>query len=58
LTPETFSAATIAACRDFFTPMIANPFFYIGVVLVVVGSWIWVALMSINVAAWKRENPD
>ena len=25
--------------------------------LVVVGSWIWVALMSINMAAWKRDNP-
>src|SRR4029079_16399337 len=37
--------------------MIASPLFYIGVVLVVVGSWIWVALMSINLRAWKRENP-
>src|SRR6202046_5167934 len=42
----------------FYPPMIGNPFYYIGVVLVVVGSWIWVALMSINMAAWKRENPD
>src|SRR5271166_6544040 len=42
----------------FYPPLIGNPFYYIGVVLVVVGSWIWVALMSINMAAWKRENPD
>src|SRR6202046_2488348 len=41
----------------FYPPMIGNPFYYIGVVLVVVGSWIWVALMSINLAAWKRDNP-
>src|ERR1700674_3126199 len=41
----------------FYPPMIGNPFYYIGVVLVVVGSWIWVALMSINMAAWKRANP-
>ena len=41
----------------FYPPMIGNPFYYIGVVLVVVGSWIWVALMSINLAVWKRENP-
>jgi cytochrome c oxidase subunit 1 len=27
------------------------------VVLVVVGSWIWVALMSVNLYAWKRDNP-
>jgi cytochrome c oxidase subunit I len=41
----------------FYPPMIGNPFYYLGV-LVVVGSWIWVALMSINLAAWKRANPD
>jgi hypothetical protein len=32
----------------FYPPMIRNPFYYIGVVLVVVGSWIWVALMAVN----------
>ena len=42
----------------FYPPMIANAFFYIGVVLVVVGSWIWVALMSVNLRLWKREHPD
>jgi cytochrome c oxidase subunit I len=42
----------------FYPPMIASPFYYIGVVLVVVGSWIWVALMSINLRAWKKQNPN
>ncbi|MBV8650870.1 MAG: b(o/a)3-type cytochrome-c oxidase subunit 1 [Alphaproteobacteria bacterium] len=41
----------------FYPPMIGNAFYYIGVVLVVVGSWIWVALMVVNVYAWKRDNP-
>ena len=41
----------------FYPPMIASPLYYIGVVLVVVGSWIWVALMSINLRAWKKANP-
>ena len=41
----------------FYPPMIASPAYYLGVVLVVVGSWIWVALMSINLRAWKKENP-
>lgn len=41
----------------FYPPMIGNPFYYIGIVLVVVGSWIWVALTSINLYAWKRANP-
>src|SRR5271170_8520032 len=42
----------------FYPPLIGNPFYYIGVVLVVVGSWIWVALMSLNLRAWKKANPE
>ncbi|KAA0693692.1 cytochrome C oxidase subunit I [Neorhizobium sp. P12A] len=41
----------------FYPPLIGNPFYYIGVVMVVVGSWIWVALMAVNLIAWKRRNP-
>jgi cytochrome c oxidase subunit 1 len=41
----------------FYPPMIGNPFYYIGVVLVVVGSWIWVALMTVNLRAWRRAHP-
>ncbi|HJV73080.1 MAG TPA: cbb3-type cytochrome c oxidase subunit I [Noviherbaspirillum sp.] len=41
----------------FYPPMIANVFYYIGVVLVVVGSWVWVALSSINLHYWKKDNP-
>ena len=41
----------------FYLPMVGNPFYYIGLVLVVVGSWIWVGLMVVNVYAWKRAHP-
>ena len=41
----------------FYPPLIGNVFYYLGVVLVVVGSWIWVALMSINMRVWKRLHP-
>jgi cytochrome c oxidase subunit 1 len=41
----------------FYPPLIGSPFYYIGVVMVVVGSWIWVALMSINLGIWKKANP-
>jgi cytochrome c oxidase subunit I len=41
----------------FYPPMVGNAFYYIGVVLVVVGSWIWVALMHVNLGVWKRANP-
>src|SRR5262245_50568065 len=42
----------------FCPPMVGTPFHYVGVVLLVAGPWIWVELMSINMAAWKRDNPD
>lgn len=42
----------------FYPPLIGSPFYYLGVVLVVVGSWIWVALMSVNLHIWKKANPD
>jgi cytochrome c oxidase subunit I len=42
----------------FYPPLIGSPLYYIGVVLVVVGSWFWVALMSVNLYVWKRANPD
>jgi cytochrome c oxidase subunit 1 len=41
----------------FYPPLIGNAFYYIGIVLVVVGSWIWVALMSINLQTWRRAHP-
>lgn len=40
----------------FYPPMVGHALYYLGVVLVVVGSWVWVALMSINLHAWKRAN--
>jgi cytochrome c oxidase subunit 1 len=38
----------------FYPPLIGSPFYYLGIVLVVVGSWIWVALMVVNLHAWRR----
>jgi cytochrome c oxidase subunit 1 len=42
----------------FYPPLIGNAFYYIGLVLAVVGSWVWVALLSVNLRIWKRSNPD
>jgi cytochrome c oxidase subunit 1 len=53
----TMAAGKASVLYTFYPPMIASSFYYIGVVLVVVGSWIWVALMTINLRAWKKENP-
>ncbi len=41
----------------FYPPLTGSPFFYIGLVLVVVASWIWCVLMIFAMTGWKRENP-
>jgi cytochrome c oxidase subunit I len=41
----------------FYPPLTASVFFYFGLVLVVVGSWIWCVLMIVAMAAWKSANP-
>ncbi|MBN3760244.1 b(o/a)3-type cytochrome-c oxidase subunit 1 [Burkholderia sp. Ac-20365] len=51
------AAGQASVLFTFYPPMIGSPFYYLGVVLVVVGSWIWVALMGINLHVWKRANP-
>jgi cytochrome c oxidase subunit 1 len=41
----------------FYPPLIGNAFYYIGLVLAVVGSWVWVALLLVNLGIWKRAHP-
>jgi cytochrome c oxidase subunit I len=53
----TMAAGKASVLYTFYPPMVASPFYYLGVVLVVVGSWVWVALMSINLRAWKNAHP-
>jgi len=40
----------------FYAPLMAHPLFYIGLALVVVGSWIAGFAMFFRYARWKREN--
>src|SRR5262245_3759074 len=41
----------------FYPPLTASVWFYVGLVLVVAGSWIWCLLMIAAMTAWKGENP-
>jgi cytochrome c oxidase subunit I len=41
----------------FYPPMTATAWFYIGLVLVVVGSWVWCILMIVAMRSWKNANP-
>ena len=53
----TMALGKASVLYTFYPPMIASPFYYFGVVLVVVGSWVWVALMAVNLHSWKEANP-
>lgn len=57
LAAVTIAAGKASVLYTFYPPMLGSPFYYLGIVLVVVGSWIWVALMSLNLRAWKKANP-
>lgn len=41
----------------FYPPLRANPLFYIGATLLVVGSWVWCLQMVMTMNTWKRQNP-
>lgn len=41
----------------FYPPLQAHPAFYIGLTLVVVGSWIWSAVIIATYLGWRKENP-
>jgi cytochrome c oxidase subunit 1 len=41
----------------FYPPMLANPFFYVGLTLVVVGSWVVGFGLYFTYGAWRKENP-
>jgi cytochrome c oxidase subunit I len=41
----------------FYPPLLATAWYYGGAFLLIGGSMIWVVLMIINMAAWKRDNP-
>lgn len=41
----------------FYPPMAASPYFYIGLVLIIVGIWMCAFGAFINVANWRKRNP-
>ncbi|MCA9912454.1 MAG: cbb3-type cytochrome c oxidase subunit I, partial [Anaerolineae bacterium] len=40
----------------FYAPMIAHPFFYIGLVLVVIGTWVGLANVFMTYFDWRKEH--
>ena len=53
----TVAGGNSSVLYTFYPPLTGSPYYYLGIVLVVVGSWFWAGLMIYNMAAWKREHP-
>jgi cytochrome c oxidase subunit 1 len=50
-------AGRASVLYTFYPPLLASAWYYLGALLLIGGSMIWVALMIYNMAAWKRDNP-
>jgi cytochrome c oxidase subunit I len=45
-----------ATLYTFYAPLIGNTWYYVGLLLIIIGSWIWVAVMLANLTVWKIKN--
>ncbi len=50
-------SGTSTVLYTFYPPLQAHPTFYIGATLLIVGSWLWCAVMIRSAWTFKRENP-
>ena len=51
------AAGNSSVLYTFYPPLTASPFYYLGIVLAVVGSWFWAGLMLYNMRKWREEHP-
>src|SRR5437016_14032086 len=57
MTVATVLAGRASVLYTFYPPLLASAWYYVGAFLLIGGSMIWVALMVVNMAGWKRDNP-
>ena len=50
------AAGRFSVLYTFYPPLVGSVWYYLGVALVIIGSYFWIALMLINLGAWKRDN--
>jgi cytochrome c oxidase subunit 1 len=53
----TILAGQASVLYTFYPPLLASGWYYLGAFLLIAGSMVWVVLMILNMAAWKRDNP-
>ncbi len=57
LTAGAILSGRASVLYTFYPPLKAHPAFYIGATLLVVGSWVWCAVMIRALTEWRREHP-
>ncbi|MGB1285214.1 MAG: cbb3-type cytochrome c oxidase subunit I [Aggregatilineales bacterium] len=57
LTGGAVLAGEATVLYTFYAPMVAHPIFYIGLVLVVVGSWVGAGNVFLTYFDWRRDHP-
>lgn len=53
----TIGSGRASVLYTFYPPLTASAWYYFGLVLVFLGSWIWAGLMIVAYRGWKREHP-
>ena len=51
------AAGEASVLYTFYPPLTGSAYYYLGIVLVVVGSWLWIGVMVANYWSWKRDHP-
>jgi cytochrome c oxidase subunit 1 len=54
---STILSGEASVLYTFYPPLLGSGWYYGGAFLLIGGSMIWVVLMVVNMAAWKRDNP-
>jgi cytochrome c oxidase subunit 1 len=57
MTVLSIASGQASVLYTFYPPLTATVWFYVGLVLVVAGSWIWCVLMLVAMRDFKRANP-
>jgi cytochrome c oxidase subunit I len=53
----TVAAGDATVLYTFYPPLSGSPYYYIGILIAVAGSWIWIGLMVSHFGRWKRDHP-
>ena len=53
----TVAVGKASVLYTFYPPLIGSPWYYAGILMAVVGSWIWVALVVSHFRRWKSDHP-